>query len=124
MQLSLGPRIGTAVLVSILALGVACGDEEDDEGASSQQTPTTLGTARITIQNFAFLGIDSTAANVPFTIENKDTVPHTVSSVDNKFPVWAVDGGQTKSFGSLAPGTYAIRCDIHPAQMTGTLIVK
>ena len=111
--------VGTCLLISLLAFGAACGGDDDDTETAGQ-----TGTARIVIENFAFLGIDSTAANVPFTVENKDEAPHTVTSVDNKFPVWSVGPGETKTFGSLRPGTYAIRCDLHPAQMTGRLIVK
>lgn len=121
-------RVGTVLVISLLAFGAACGDDDEDtETASQQPTPTAAsaaaGSARIVIENFTFLGIDSQPANAAFTVENKDTQPHTVTSVDGAFPVWSVSGGETKTFGSLMPGSYAIRCDIHP-RMTGTLVVR
>jgi hypothetical protein len=126
---SLISRVGTVLVISLVAFGAACGDDDDDTEAASQPTPTTAasntsGSARIVIEGFAFLGIEGQPANAPFTVENKDSVPHTVTSVDGKFPVWAVAAGETKTFGSLAPGSYAIRCDLHPSRMTGTLVVR
>jgi hypothetical protein len=118
-------RVGTVLVISLLALGAACGDDDDSEAASQPTAASnTSGSARIVIEGFAFLGIDGQPANAPFTVENKDSVPHTVSSVDGKFPVWSVAAGETKTFGSLAPGSYAIRCDLHPSRMTGTLVVR
>ncbi len=131
-------RILTGVLIGTLfVFGVACGDDDDDESAGSQSATTatvattaaipqltTVGANVITIQNFAFQGIDNTKANVAWTITNRDSVVHTVSAVDGSF-VWRVEAGQTGNFPkTLAPGSYPIRCDIHPTQMTGTLVVK
>jgi plastocyanin len=130
-------RLGPVVLAVALAAGLgACGDDDDGDSAATTQATTATtaagattttgqvaGGARITIQNFTFMGIDGQTANSNFTVVNMDSVPHTVSSVDGRFPVWRVEAGQTRTFGSLAAGSYAIRCDIHP-QMTGTLVVR
>ncbi len=134
-------RTAIALLTAVLALGMACGDDDDeDTDAASQGTSaTTTGAAvtttlaattttaagnRITIQNFAFSGIDSARAVESWTVVNQDSVPHTVSAVDGSF-VWDVAAGQTKSFTRLlAAGSYPIRCDIHPSRMTGTLVVR
>lgn len=140
-------RMITGVLVAALfLLGTACGDD-DDETAGSQSATTAAGAATtipqlttaapqttttaaataantITIQDFAFQGIDNARANAGWTITNRDSVPHTVSATDGSF-VWRVEGGQTGTFNrTLAPGSYPIRCDIHPARMTGTLVVR
>ena len=57
-------------------------------------------------------------------IVNQDTAPHTVSALDGSF-VWRVEGGQTGTFThTLAPGSYPVRCDVHPSRMTGTLVVR
>lgn len=131
-------RIASGVVVVSLGLfGAACGDD-DDEATGSQGTTatsaaattavpqlTTLGANAINIQNFTFLGIDNArAAATSWTVVNQDTAPHTVSAVDGSF-VWRVEGGQTGTFThTLAPGSYPIRCDVHPARMTGTLVVR
>ena len=130
-------RVASGVLVVSLGLfGVACGDDDDDEAGGTQGTTattaasvtapqlTTVAANTITIQNFTFMGIDSTRANAAWTIVNQDQAPHTVSAVDGSF-VWRVEAGQTGSFPcTLAPGSYPIKCDIHPTRMTGTLVVR
>jgi plastocyanin len=133
-------RTGIALLVAVLAFGAACGDDDDeDTDTASQPTPTTAASVttttgaattttaapnRITIQNFAFSGIDSAKPVDSWTVSNQDSVPHTVSAVDGSFR-WDVAGGETKTFTRLlAAGSYPIRCDIHPSRMTGTLVVK
>ena len=139
---SITRRTAIALLTAVLALGVACGDDDDTEATGQDTARTTATTAapattttaaattttgaanRITIQNFTFSGIDSTRAGDTWTVSNQDSVPHTVSAVDGSFR-WDVPGGETKTFTrSLAPGSYPIRCDIHPSRMTGTLVVR
>ncbi len=127
-------------VAGVLALGAACGDDEEETNAGSQQAPTTPAAAvatttvaattttaagnKITIQNFAFSGIDSAKANTNWTVTNQDSVPHTVSADDGSFK-FDVAAGETKSFTKLlAPGSYPIHCDIHPSRMKGTLVVK
>ena len=133
-------RTAILLLAGVLALGTACGDDDDEETeAGGQQTPTTAALVttttvaattttaaanRITIQNFAFGGIDSARAGSNWTVANADSVPHTVTADDGSFK-FDVAAGETKSFTkALAPGSYPIHCDIHPSRMTGTLVVK
>ena len=135
------------LLTAVLALASACGDDDDDTDAAGQQpsttgpavTATTLavtsttgatgttaaaGANRITIQSFAFSGLDSATAGDTWTVANQDSAPHTVSAVDGSFR-WDVAGGETKTFTRrVEPGSYPVRCDIHPARMTGTLVVR
>ncbi len=127
-------RAARVALVLLLAVGAtACGGDDDDNGGTGTTAApgattipllTTLGGNTITIQNFSFIGIDSARANTPWRIVNQDQAAHTVSAVDGSF-VWRVEGGQTGSFTqTLAPGSYPIRCDVHPTRMTGTLVVS
>ena len=129
-------RVASGLLVVSLGLfGAACGDDDDEDAAGTQNTTatsaatvpqlTTVGANTINIQNFAFLGIDNTrAAANSWTVVNQDTAPHTVSAVDGSF-VWRVEGGQTQTFThTLPPGSYPIKCDVHPTRMTGTLVVR
>jgi len=129
-------RIATGLLIAALALfGAACGNDEDDETAGSQSqttaasvttlaVTTTVAPNTVSFKDFAFVGIDNTRANATWNITNSDTVPHTVTAVDGSF-VWRVEAGQTTPFPkTLTPGSYPIRCDIHPTRMTGTLVVR
>jgi plastocyanin len=78
----------------------------------------------ITIQNFAYTGLDAARANTTWSISNRDTVAHTVSADDGSF-AWRVEPGQTTPFAkTLGPGSYAIHCDVHPNAMRGVLVVS
>lgn len=128
-------RLATGVLVVSLGLFAACGGDDEDTSTSQGTTAstaatnvpqlTTVGANTINIQNFAFLGIDNARSGAnQWTVINQDTAPHTVSAVDGSF-VWRVEGNQTATFThQLAPGSYPIKCDVHPARMTGTLVVR
>jgi len=131
-------RLASGLLVVSLGLfGASCGgDDEDDEAAGSQattatsaatvpQVATTVVANAVTIQSFEFQGLDAArSGSNQWTIANRDTVPHTLSANDGSF-VWRVEGGQTGTFThTLAPGSYPVRCDVHPARMTGTLVVS
>ncbi|MDQ4096848.1 MAG: cupredoxin domain-containing protein [Actinomycetota bacterium] len=148
-------RLGAAALIPVLALGVACGDDDNEEAGSGTALTTTTAinavppttapatgsgatttvgqltapTASanpnaITIQNFAFSGIEAARANTTWSISNRDSVPHTVSADDGSF-VWRVEPGQTTPFAkTLAPGSYPIHCDVHPSAMRGVLVVR
>ncbi|MGH3798259.1 MAG: cytochrome c oxidase subunit II [Pseudonocardiaceae bacterium] len=74
-------------------------------------------------------------AGAPFTITftNKDSgVPHNVAIYSNPAATTALFRGQlvtgpatvTYHVPALEPGTYYFRCDVHPAAMRGTFIVK
>jgi hypothetical protein len=97
--------------------------------------PSGSNAIAITAINSTF---DKTALAAPasksFTIifDNEDAgVPHNVaiytdsSATTPKFVGDTFDGkaAQTYHVPALAPGTYFFRCDVHPAQMNGTLTV-
>jgi len=73
-------------------------------------------------------------ASQPFTIsyENKDDIAHNIAvleshtATDVLFRVEVFRGPRTESLrvAALKPGTYAFHCEVHPAQMSGTFIVK
>jgi plastocyanin len=134
-------RILVVLLAGVLALGTACGDDDETEETESagQQTATTAPAVTttvpatttstttagntITIQGFAFSGIDSARSGSNWTVVNRDSAPHTVTADDDSFN-FQVAGGETKSFTQrLAPGSYPIHCNIHPSRMRGTLVV-
>ena len=74
-------------------------------------------------------------ANKAFTIEfmNMDPgIPHNISIFTDSSASKALFTGKlvsgpanfTYHVGALRPGTYFFRCDVHPTQMNGTLVVK
>ena len=73
-------------------------------------------------------------AGQPFTLtyENKDSIAHNIvlleshSATDVFFRADIFSGPKTTTHnvGALKVGTFAFHCEVHPAQMKGTLVVK
>jgi plastocyanin len=81
--------------------------------------------ARIVIDNFAYSPPTLTVpAGSVVSVENKDTVTHTVSSTGTTvFDTGDIGGGESGTFTApITPGTYAFHCAYH-SSMTGTLQV-
>lgn len=103
---------------------------------SGSSAPPPSGGVTVTAANLAF---DPTAISLPanqastITLDNQDGgVPHNISiwtddsfSGDALFTGALVTGVATQDYAiqALPPGTYAFRCDVHPATMTGTVTV-
>ena len=91
---------------------------------------------RIVAKNIAFDQAELTApANMPFDLvfDNQDGgVPHNVaiytdaSAGQSLFvgEIFPGPGERTYAVPALTPGTYFYRCDVHPTQMTGTLVAR
>jgi plastocyanin/predicted MPP superfamily phosphohydrolase len=78
----------------------------------------------VKIDNFKFAPEELTVpigANVTWT--NKDDVPHTVTSVDNKFSSPTLDTDEKFSHTFAAAGTYKYYCKIH-SHMTARVVAK
>lgn len=97
-------------------------------------TPTATGTATTTVvvvmQNIAFIPATVTV-NQGTTVmwKNVDTVNHTVTSgtpgnISGTFRSGTLTPQQTFSFTFTVPGSYPYFCEIHGAQMTGTITVQ
>jgi len=92
--------------------------------------PTALG-ARATgqaievkIDNFSFIPQEITvAAGTKVTWVNRDDIPHTVRSTEDKFKSKALDTDEQYSFTFDTPGTYEYFCSVHP-KMTAKVIVQ
>ena len=73
-------------------------------------------------------------ASQPFTIayENRDAIAHNIAvleshtATDVLFRLEVFRGPKTETLrvGALRPGVYAFHCEVHPALMSGTFIVK
>ena len=78
----------------------------------------------VKIDNFSFMPQDLTiAAGTKVTWINRDDIPHTVRSTDDKFKSNALDTDDAYSFTFDTPGTYEYFCSLHP-KMTAKIIVK
>ena len=88
-----------------------------------KETETTK--ADVVIENFSFSPQTFTLpAGATVTWTNRDSMPHTVTSTDKRFPKSPVmKPGQSYSNKFAAAGTDSYFCSIHP-RMTGKIIVK
>jgi plastocyanin len=78
----------------------------------------------IKIDNFSFSPAAITvAAGTTVRWTNRDDIPHTVVSDDQKFESKALDTDDQYSFTFTKPGTYGYFCSIHP-KMTGKVVVQ
>ena len=141
--------LGVALLVA-----VACGGDDGGEGtpAGGQtvvaedtpvvgQTPTG-GAATAEISMIPTMQFDTAELTIPadtevtITVNNDDTgIPHSFAVYSSRDaaesgedPLAAADactGPCTDTVTlTLGAGEYFFRCDVHPAQMTGTLVVE
>jgi plastocyanin len=89
-------------------------------------TPSQEGAGKydVTIDNFSFSPMALTVpAGTQVTWINRDDVPHTVVSIDNKFKSQALDTDEKFSHKFADTGTYEYYCSVHP-KMTGKVIVE
>jgi plastocyanin len=78
----------------------------------------------VKIDNFNFEPREITVeAGTTVVWTNRDDVPHTVTSNNDKFTSKALDTDDQFSFTFKDPGTYEYYCSVHP-KMTAKVIVK
>jgi plastocyanin len=131
-------------LVSILALVVAACSAADEGGATpAASEDDSLGGGTIAVVDSsvdisaADLAFDANVIQAPageaFTVRftNNDAVPHNWS-------IYTEEGGEPIAVGNiinegevdeisvpeLEPGEYFFVCDVHPVEMTGTVVVE
>ncbi|MEQ8719049.1 MAG: cupredoxin domain-containing protein [Acidimicrobiales bacterium] len=130
MVLRTGLLIATVVLGGIV--GTACGGDDTSVTDTPVDDDTTPADQEITLvaENIAFDAetITVTAGReVTITFENRDSIAHNLRIVgpDGDFATEVASGPVTQqlTFTIDEPGRYEFRCDVHPAQMSGTLIV-
>lgn len=95
--------------------------------------PAGGGTISISALNLMFdkSSLSATAGPVTITFNNQDTAVahniHFVSASKQDLGMTDIDSDhitETLSLGTLAPGTYYYKCDVHPTTMTGVLTVS
>jgi plastocyanin len=80
--------------------------------------------AEVKIDNFTFAPQElHVTAGTAVTWENRDDIPHTITSTTQVFRSKALDTGDRFSFTFATPGTYKYFCSLHP-HMTGTIVVE
>jgi plastocyanin len=90
---------------------------------ASPQSTASGQTVQASIDNFSFTPKDlivKTGTTVVWT--NKDDIPHTVTSDDNKFASPVLDTNQRFEFTFASAGNFAYYCRMHP-KMTGKVVV-
>lgn len=91
---------------------------------SQEKAQENAGATQVKIDNFSYEPREITvAAGTTVIWTNRDDVPHTVTSNDDKFGSKALDTDDQFSFTFKNPGKYEYYCSVHP-KMTGTVIVK
>jgi len=83
-----------------------------------------LPTSSVAIDNFSFSPVSITVpVGTTLTWTNRDDIPHTVVSDDQKFKSKALDTDEKFSFTFTEPGTYSYFCSI-PPKMVAKVIVE
>jgi plastocyanin len=116
--------VSVAVSVSTAFMLAGCSSSSSSTSTPASSAPASAN--MIVIKNFAFAPaslIVSPGAKV--TVENEDSVAHTVTATGNKaFDTGDIAGGKTTTFTAPSTdGSYPYICSIH-TYMMGTLIVK
>ena len=90
-------------------------------GLSQDAKPALV---EVKIDNFSFSPATITvSAGTTVRWTNRDDIPHTVVSDDQKFESKAPDTDDQYTYTFTKPGTYPYFCSIHP-KMTGKVVVQ
>lgn len=107
----------------------ACGDDDepvetDQATTSSSLSPTTTAQPEpILLRDFSFFGLD-VKAGTKVLVQNQGQEPHSLTAVDGRFDTGQVQPGRNVELSIPSqPGTYRIRCVVHPDRMMGELKV-
>jgi plastocyanin len=118
MAMTLPRRLAALAAVATLAIALsACGSSGKKAGGSTSSTKADT----ITIANETFSPGPATAGST-VTVENNDSVTHTVTSDDGTSFDVEIPAGKTATFTAPKAGTYKFHCKIH-SNMHATLTV-
>jgi len=113
------------VYLSLLFLAVILFNFGCSSNTKSNVNPTqgSVG-ASVAIQNFAFVP-DTVHIKAGSAVEwtNKDTAPHTATSLETLFDSGSLSTDQKFSFTFSTPGTYHYHCLIHSMMKTAVVVV-
>lgn len=127
-------RVSIALVVALFVVLSACGGGADEDGTDEEtQAPGSLLTVVGLDERFQPRQMEASAGPVTITFDNQDEgVLHNIrfyegSNADGRFiRKTELERGldvQTLQL-DLRPGTYFYDCEVHPAGMTGTLVIR
>jgi len=106
-----------APIVAAAALTVAVG------GFEAVRAEQTNARSQVTVDNFSFApATTSVPIGTTITWTNRDDVPHTIVSTEQKFRSPVLDTDEQFSHRFDVPGTCNYFCSMHPT-MTGRIVV-
>jgi plastocyanin len=119
------------IVASMALVAVACGGGGDQGGGGDGGGATV----QLAAQDISFDTDEITlTAGAQTTVEfdNKDELPHNLAIYEDESAETAIfqgdilEGPNSTEYSFTAPdaGTYFFRCDVHPTQMTGTVVVE
>lgn len=114
--------LGSAVILLVLSAAfIGCSEAGPHLAVAVQAaSPAT----EIKIDNFSFTPPELTVpAGATVTWTNRDDIPHTIVSSEQKFKSKALDTNDAYSFTFTEPGTYQYFCGLHP-KMVGKIVVE
>lgn len=122
-------RVFAAAAFAAVLTVSACGSSGGGSGTTNTGSPSGAagqqnGKATITIVDFGYTGALTVKPGESVTVENDDSVAHTLTDKSSKlFDTGSISGGDTGSFvAPTKPGTYPFGCTLHP-EMSGVLTV-
>ena len=119
-------RVLAAVVLTVTAF-TACGDDDAPDAAAQPSTtvaPTTTAAPKpIIVKDFTFLNLEVKAGS-RVLVQNEGPASHTLTAEDGRFDTGSIAAGANVQFTvPSTPGTYKVKCNIHPTRMTGELKV-
>jgi plastocyanin len=112
-------KVHVVALAILIAMQVPWGAQNKAAGQDSKAAPV-----EVKIDNFSFSPATITvSAGTTVRWTNRDDIPHTVVSDDQKFESKALDTDDQYAHTFTKPGTYGYFCSIHP-KMTGKVVVQ
>ncbi len=107
-----------------LILVTGCGGGERRPTTTTTSSADGSVGASIGIRDYKYVPAAITVkAGDTITVENHESVEHTVTASDRSFDSGPLGAGQTARFAPAAPGTVEYHCSIHP-YMNGTIKVE
>ena len=110
--------------LSVMAGAALASDAQNDPAQihAAEDHPAKLTEVEVKIENFAFTPAEITIkAGTIVTWKNRDPTPHAIAGSD--FSSDMIDADESFSHAFPEPGSYDYICALHPAHMTGKVIV-
>ena len=112
------------VVVAVAITIYSCSKSSNQQSADTTGTGGPTGGPSVSIQNFAFVpDTIRIKAGQTVTWTNKDTAPHTATSLSGAFGSNDLATNQTFQFTFNTTGTFSYHCTVHPMMATAYVVV-